>query len=257
MRTIQHTKETKLHAQREKIINELQYEYQTTTEIYHVILSLNKKLQAIKEEILQSQTKIQELKEKIAKLIEYQEQKGKEKEVRETNKKENNQYLMYTISNNICVEEDTIKHIGLLNNYGSAICKTILPNNQPSVFVLSVDSSPLYGGTCGIISNTTPKRPYHNDKTFYGWHYQPVVIKAGDLIYEDGWPGLRDGDEVIFKYEPLNHTLQALHRQLNRVFTIYDIPDIPFHRSLMLYKPGSCMRIRRATENDLRTLKWE
>jgi hypothetical protein len=242
-------KEKKSRIQHKEKNNLLQYEYKTTTEFHHAILLLTKKLQYIKRKISQAHIQIQELKKNITKFIECQEIEEEENQKKHCS--------MYIVSDNICIDGDTIKHTGAFSNYGSAISGAILPNNQSSIFVLSVDSSPLYGGTCGIISSLNPPIPYHNDKTFFGWHYRPVVIKAGDLRYEDGWPGLRDGDEVILKYDPIDHTLQMLHCQLNRVFTIHGLPNIPFRRSVILYNPGSCMRIRDATENDVRTLKWE
>jgi hypothetical protein len=74
----------------------------------------------------------------------------------------------------------------------------------------------------------------------------------------DGWEGWKSGDEGVVRYSPAEQSLEVFHRGLNRVFGIYVLPSTPtpLYLSVLIHSPGSCVRVRAASEDEEQVSTW-
>jgi hypothetical protein len=123
---------------------------------------------------------------------------------------------------------------------------------------VNIEALPSGWVICGAISNTAAKSPYSNDRTFYGWHSSDYVYRTGKSVHGyDGWEGWKSGDEGVVRYSPAEQSLKVFHRRLNKVFGIYVLPSTPLYLSVLIHSPGSCVRVRAASEDEKRVSTWD
>jgi hypothetical protein len=133
-----------------------------------------------------------------------------------------------------------------------------LPNERPFYWVIHIIRR-ISDMTFGVLSNRQLKS-YENcclDDTFYGWIDKDLfnlhrVSKAGKLthIYYRK-PEWEDGDEMIIKYDPIGHSLHLLNPRLDRLYGIYDLPNIVFYICVHMSQRYSEIKIRIAEEEEI------
>jgi hypothetical protein len=219
--------------------------------MYRTILSLQENLRNTRDELHRTKAELLQAREDIAALTHQQStQKGED----------SNPYLTFPILDTFMhASGGTVRHIGMCGAYGKAISELALPNDRPFFSVINIEALPCGWVLCGVISNTAAKSPYSNDRTFYGWHSNDYVYRVGRPVQGyDGWEGWKSGDEGVVRYSPAEQSLKVFHRRLNRVFGIYVLPSTPtpLYLSVLIHSPGSCVRVRAASEDEEQVSTW-
>mmetsp|Transcript_9904 Transcript_9904/g.10004 ORF Transcript_9904/g.10004 Transcript_9904/m.10004 type:complete len:88 (+) Transcript_9904:520-783(+) len=55
------------------------------------------------------------------------------------------------------------------------------------------------------------------------------------------WPGIKSADELVFRYDPLHHTLAVHHSRTNKIYTITVNPDKQYRA--MVYGYGASFQV--------------
>jgi hypothetical protein len=105
---------------------------------------------------------------------------------------------------------------------------------------------------CGIICADEPLHNAYRQPTCFGWGAARDVWTEGTLHWDEGgWEEWREGDEAVFRFDPLTRELTMFHKRRAMSFSLSSLPDLPF-RLLMCFEPDIAhVCVREATLEDL------